>query len=356
MTTTTTQNTEAQKEKRELAWLWAVALIALAVTLTPILQARGQYYYVHILCLIGIYSILALGLNVIIGFTGVLNLGYAAFYGIGAYAAALMAIHWHLSFWLMLPLCGLCSAAAGVLLAVPTLRLRGDYIAIVTLGFVEIVRLALNNLDPLTNGPKGLPRVGETINPPQISLAGHVLKFDSDVTFYYLILALLLLTVGVMRRLYTSRAGRSWVAIREDEIAAEAMGVNTTVMKVRAFAVGTFFAGMAGCVYAHWIGFITPELFTFWESVLIVCMIVLGGVGSIGGVLLGAALIVGIPELLRDQLMRFGENMAVGSAWTKILDNMILARMLLFGAIMIIMVIFRPQGIIPARRPRVKIE
>lgn len=349
-----TEKIEEKKQSRA-GLIAAFVIIAVALALPPFLMAREQYFVLHILCLIGIYMLLALGLNIIIGFTGILNLGFAAFYGIGAYTGMLLSIHYHLSFWILLPVCGVVSAVAGMLLGWPTLRLRGDYIAIVTLGFVEIVRLGLNNLDFLTNGPKGLPRVGETIAAPHISLGGFVLRFDNDMNMYYLIFAILLLAVGVVMRLHNSRAGRSWVAIREDEIAAEAMGVNTTIMKTQAFAAGTFFAGVAGCIYAHWIGFITPELFTFWESVLIVCMIVLGGIGGIGGVLLGTALIVGIPELLREVLSRAALNMAGGPAahWTGLLENVVVARMLIFGLIMVIMVIFRPQGIIPAARPRV---
>lgn len=330
-----------------------VVLLAAALGLPLLFQSLEQYHLVHVLCLIGIYAILALGLNVIIGYTGILHLGYAAFYGIGAYTGALLAIHFHLSFWVLLPICGIVAAAAGVLLGMPTLRLRGDYIAIVTLGFVEIVRLGLNNLDFLTNGPKGLPRIGETIMPPQATLGRFVLRLNSELSYYYFILLLVLLTIFVVSRLHNARAGRSWVAIREDEVAAEAIGVNTTFMKIQAFAVGTFFAGIAGCVYTHWIGFITPELFTFWESVLIVCMIVLGGMGSIRGVILGTVLIAGIPEILRDVLQWVSESMGESSVagWRQIFDNIILARMLIFGAIMIVMVIFRSQGILPARRP-----
>ncbi|MEW6202106.1 MAG: ABC transporter ATP-binding protein [bacterium] len=339
-----------------MGWAVPIAAIVAAVLLPIIFQVFEQYHLVHVMCLIGIYVMLALGLNIIIGYAGILNLGYAAFYGIGAYTAALLAINAHISFWILLPICGLFAAAAGMIVGVPTLRLRGDYIAIVTLGFVEIVRLGLNNLDVITNGPKGLPRVGETIPQPQLSMGAFVLRMDGDLHYYYFILLLVLGTIFVVSRLHNSRAGRSWVAIREDELAAETMGVNTTVMKIQAFAVGTFIAGLAGCVYTHWIGFITPELFTFWESVLIVCMVVLGGMGSVPGVILGTVLIAGIPEVLRDVLQRVAENLTAGTAatWREYFDNIILARMLLFGAIMIIMVIFRPQGILLARRPDIR--
>jgi branched-chain amino acid transport system permease protein len=325
--------------------------LAAAIGLPILMQAGGQYHLVHIMCLIGIYVILALGLNVIVGYTGTLNLGFAAFYGVGAYSAALIAIHTALPFWIVLPLSGLFAAAAGALIGMPTLRLRGDYIAIVTLGFVEIVRIGFNNLDPITNGPKGLPRIGETIPTPAL----FSFRMDSDMKFYFFILATVLGVIFVMARLNNSRVGRSLTAIREDEVAAETMGVNTTYMKIQAFAIGTFFAGLAGCIYAYWIGFITPELFTFWESVLIVAMIVLGGMGSIPGVILGTVLIVGIPEGLRDVFQIASENISSGAAasWRTYFDNIILARMLVFGAIMIIMVIFRPQGILPARRPTI---
>jgi len=332
-------------------WVLRAALFALAIALPIFLQSKEQYHLVHVLVLIEIYTILALGLNVIIGFTGILNLGFAAFYGIGAYSAALLSIHAHLPFWVLLPLCGIITAFAGVLLGAPTLRLRGDYIAIVSLGFVEIVRLCFNNLDAITNGPKGLPGVGQVIAVPQLTLGSFVFQMNNDFKYYFFILAVALLAIFTVSRLHNSRVGRSWVAIREDETAAEAMGVNTTKTKIHAFATGSFFAGIAGCLYAHWIGFITPELFTFWESVLIVSMIVLGGMGSVAGVVLGTVLIVGIPECLRDVLMLLssGENEAL----TKSFDNIILARMLIFGAIMVVMVIFRPQGILPALRPAV---
>ncbi len=330
--------------------------LAVSVLLPQPLIHYQQYHLIHVLCLVEIYILLALGLNVIIGYTGILNLGYAAYYGIGAYTAALLSIHLNMPFWLLLPISGLAAALSGALIGMTTLRLRGDYIAIVTLGFVEIVRLALNNLDSITNGPKGLPGVGQTIAAPQFTLAGRTFVFDNDVYFYYLILVLTVLAIFALLRVHNSRVGRSWISIREDEVASEMMGVNTTAMKIKAFALGTFFAGIAGCVYTHWIGFITPELFTFWESVLLVCMIVLGGMGGITGVILGVLLIVGIPEVLRDVLQKISGDMAGGAAMKVFYDNLILARMLLFGMIMIVMVIFRPQGILPPKRPGARDE
>ena len=341
------------------SWGLPALYIGILIYLPFLLLKHDQSLLMHILPLIGIYIILALGLNVIMGYTGILNLGYTAFYGIGAYSAALLSIHFHMSFWLILPISGLIALIAGVLLGMPTLRLRGDYIAIVTLGFVEIVRLGLNNLDSITNGPKGLPGVNQAIMTPSISFGSYKFLLNDDIDYYFFILGLVLLTIFIMGRLHNSRIGRAWVSIREDEIASELMGINTTIMKIYAFGVGTFFAGVAGCIYVHWITFITPELFTFWESVLIVCMVVLGGMGNIRGVILGTILIVGIPEVLRIFLTTISFKLAdspSADVWMKWTENLNLGRMLLFGGIMVVMVIFRSQGIIPARRPKTSLR
>src|SRR5205807_2654603 len=224
----------------------------------------------------------------------------------------------------------LASALIRVIIGFPALRLRGDYLAIVTLGFGEVVRLVVTNWDSLTNGPKGLPRVGETIQPA--SLLG--ITFTTNLHYYYLILVCVLGAVWMCVRLDDSRAGRAWVAIREDEVAAELMGVEVTKQKVVAFALSAIFAGLAGAIFAHWEGFVTPESFTFWESVLLVCAVVLGGMGSIIGVVLGALCIVLVPELLRSIL---------GSSFAN-------ARYLLFGLSLVLMAIYRPQGLWPSRR------
>jgi branched-chain amino acid transport system permease protein len=208
--------------------------------------------------------------------------------------------------------------------------LRGDYLAIVTLGFGEVVRLILSNWDSLTNGPKGLPRVGESI--PSASLLGMTLS--TNLHYYYLILVCVLAAIWVCVRLDHSRVGRAWVAIREDEVAAELMGVEVTKQKVVAFGLSAAFAGLAGAIFAYWEGFVTPESFTFWESVLLVCAVVLGGMGSITGVILGALCIVMAPEVLRSLL---------GSSFAN-------ARYLLFGLSLILMAIYRPQGLWPSRR------
>jgi branched-chain amino acid transport system permease protein len=269
-------------------------------------------------------------LNIVIGFTGLLDLGFIAFYAIGAYTAALLSIHWQLSFWIILPCAMIVSVIFRLLIGLPVLRLRGDYLAIVTLGFGEIVRIMINNLDSITNGPKGLPGANQNIQIPKL----FGLVFQDDLYFYYLILCLIIISIVIVYRLDNSSIGRAWVAIREDEVAAEAMGINTTKLKLLAFGLSAAFAGTSGCIYAHWIGFIAPESFTFWESVFVVCMVVLGGMGSIHGVILGVILLVGIPELLRGIL---------GPQFVEY-------RMLLFGGAMVSMIILRPQGIIPSKR------
>jgi branched-chain amino acid transport system permease protein len=277
---------------------------------------------IRVLDLIAIYCLLALGLNVVTGFAGLLVLGYAAFYAVGAYTYAFLAsaqfnIHW--PFLLLLVLGGVLAAFFGLLLGIPVLRLRGDYLAIVTLGFGEIIRLFLNNLSSLTNGPQGI----SLIDTPD--LFGY--KLSTPTHIYYLLLALLVLSVVFLRRLEGSRIGRAWAAIREDEGAARAMGVDTTRLKLMAFAIGASTAGLAGVVFAALQGFVSPESFTFWESILMLSMVVVGGIGSIPGVIVGAIALIGIPELLRQ----YSDY-----------------RLLAFGLVMILMMIVRPGGIWPS--------
>ncbi len=288
-----------------------------------------KYNLVHTAGIIGIYGILAIGLNFVVGYTGLLDLGFIAFYGIGAYTAAILNIR-GVSFWVSLPVCACVGMFIRLLVGAPILRLRGDYLAIVTLGFGEITRIVLNNWDSLTNGPKGLPRVEEQMLPPKL----FHFEFVDDIHFYYLILAALVLLILFSLRLYHSFVGRAWVSIREDELASELMGVNTTRYKLLAFTLSSIFASVAGCLFANWIAFVTPESFTFWESVLLVTIVVMGGLGNIWGVLLAVFLIEGVPEILRDAL------------GTQFVDY----RMLIFGILMVAFVIFRPKGILPERR------
>src|ERR1700750_2313034 len=256
-----------------------------------------------------LYIMLALGLNIVVGFAGLLDLGYIAFYAVGAYVYALLAsphfnLHW--PFWAILPLGALLASVFGVLLGTPTLRLRGDYLAIVTLGFGEIIRVFLNNLDApvnITNGPKGI----DTID--SIKILGF--DFGKDHTLggiefhrvvmpsYYLFLLLVVASVLICYRLERSRIGRAWMAIREDEIAAKAMGINTRNLKLLAFGMGASFGGMSGAVFAAFQSFVSPESFSLMESVMIVAMVVLGGIGHLPGVILGAVLLAALPEVLR---------------------------------------------------------
>ncbi len=306
-----------------------MAGLVLLLVVPYFLQTSSFAFLIRLAGIAGLYMLLALGLNLVIGYVGLLDLGFMAFYAIGAYTAAILAIH-----KVPFVVCVLAAIGASTLVRVvigfPALRLRGDYLAIVTLGFGEVIRLILSNWDSLTNGPKGLPRVGETISPA--SLFGFVLS--SNLHYYYLILLCVAAAVWVCVRLDHSRVGRAWVAIREDEVAAELMGVEVTKQKVVAFALSSVFAGLAGAIFAFCEGFVTPESFTFWESALLVCAVVLGGMGSIAGVLLGALCIVMAPEVLRSLL---------GSSFAN-------ARYLLFGLSLILMAIYRPQGLWPSRR------
>jgi branched-chain amino acid transport system permease protein len=274
-------------------------------------------YFIDVAILAGIYIILALGLNVVVGFAGLLNLGFVAFYAIGAYIYALLNTKFGLGFWAALPFSVVLTSAAGFLLAIPALRLKGDYLAIVTLGFGEIARLVLNNWDSVTRGPNGISGISRPL----------ILSFSlgSLVSYYYLVLLIVLLTVFITKRVYTSKIGRAWVAMREDEIAASVMGINPTLYKLYACAFGAFWAGLAGAIFAGKMQFISPESFTFMESVLILCMVILGGRGSITGVILGACILVLLPELLREVQM---------------------FRMLGLGIGLVLLMIFRPQGLL----------
>lgn len=311
----------------------AVVMVAIGLLLPWVFN---NPYLLHLLVLAEIYIVLALGLNIVVGFAGLLDLGYVAFYGIGAYTAALLSTQFHLSFWLILPAAAILAAIFGVLLGAPTLRLRGDYLAIVTLGFGEIVRIILNNWDSLTNGPKGISGI------PAPSVAGFSL--NQNLYFYYLLLVLIFLVVLVVSRLENSRIGRAWTALREDEVAANAMGINTTRMKLLAFAMGASFAGLVGAFFAVVQGFVSPESFTFFESVIILCMVVLGGMGSIPGVILGALILVLLPELPR----MIGSLAGIESQG--LISSIEQFRYLLFGLLMVAIILWRPQGLIASRR------
>ncbi|MEE8440267.1 MAG: branched-chain amino acid ABC transporter permease [Spirochaetia bacterium] len=281
-------------------------------------------YQTNIMISALIYVILALGLNIVIGLGGLLQLGYAAFYAVGAYTYALLNFHFGVNFWIALPLGATASMIFGILLAIPVLRLRGDYLAIVTLAFGEITRIVLTNWDGLSFGPSGIKGI------PRPGLFGIDLTLDGTLNLtYFVCIVLVVVTVFVVNRLENSRIGRQWVAMGEDDVAARAMGVNTTKAKLTAFAIGAFWAGLAGVIFAARTTFVNPESFRVWESVLILCMVVLGGMGSIPGVIIGALILILLPEYLRA----FSDY-----------------RLLIFGGVLVVMMVFRPGGLIPKRR------
>ncbi|MBD8146745.1 high-affinity branched-chain amino acid ABC transporter permease LivM [Pseudomonas fluorescens] len=325
--------------------LMTIALI-IAALVWPFFGSRGA---VDIATLILIYILLGLGLNIVVGLAGLLDLGYVGFYAVGAYSYALLSHYYGLSFWICLPIAGLMAAIFGFLLGFPVLRLRGDYLAIVTLGFGEIIRIFLRNLTELTGGPNG---IGNLDKPTFFGLSFERraaegtqtfheyfgLPYDSlnKIIFLYLIaLALALAAIIVINRLQRMPIGRAWEALREDEIACRALGLNPTIIKLSAFTLGACFAGIAGSFFAARQGLVTPESFTFIESAIILAIVVLGGMGSQLGVILAATVMILLPELMRE----FSEY-----------------RMLMFGALMVLMMIWRPQGLVPLKRPHLKVN
>ena len=343
--------------------LIAILLAAVGLLVLPlILQGFGNAW-VRIADMALLFVLLALGLNIVVGFAGLLDLGYVAFFAIGAYMFGLMASphlsdHFplfaalfpnglHTPLWLVIPLAALLAGVLGILLGAPTLRLRGDYLAIVTLGFGEIIRVFVTNLDHpynLTNGPKGIGQI-DSIKLFGLDLGKklNLLGFElaSVSLYYYLFLALVVVSVVICHRLELSRIGRAWMAIREDEIAAKAMGINTRNMKLLAFGMGATFGGVSGAMFAAFQGFIAPESFSLMESVMIVAMVVLGGLGHLPGVVLGAVLLAALPEVLRYVASPL-QAMTGGR-----LDAAIL-RQLLIALAMIGIMLLRPRGLWPA--------
>ncbi len=333
--------------------VWAgVAVIVLALLVLPFALAQVGTSWVRITNYAILYVLLALGLNIVVGFAGLLDLGYIAFYAVGAYVYALLAspqFGLHLPFWAILPIGALVAAFFGVLLGAPTLKLRGDYLAIVTLGFGEIVRVFLNNLSRpvnITNGPQGISRIdplsigGFDFSRPERLLG---LDFSGPIKYYYLLLAVMALILVVNVRLQNSRIGRAWEAVREDETAARAMGINTTHMKLLAFAMGASFGGVAGGMFSAIQGFISPESFVLVESIMVVAMVVLGGMGNIWGVVVGALLLSFVPEILRwtvEPLQR--------ALFGRMLVEPEVIRMLIFGLALVLVMLFRPAGLLPS--------
>lgn len=345
----------SSKDKRG-AWIAFVVLAIVLLALpffTDALFGRG---WVRIMDFALLYIMLALGLNIVVGYAGLLDLGYIAFFAVGAYCYALLGspqLGLHLPFWIVLPLGALLACIFGVLLGAPTLRLRGDYLAIVTLGFGEIIRIFLNNLNApinITNGPQGISmidpiRFGEFSLGKTHELFG--LTFPSVHLHYYLFLLFTLLVIFISLRLEDSRIGRAWMAIREDEVAAEAMGINTRNIKLLAFAMGATFGGLAGGLFAGFQGFVSPESFGLTESITVLCMVVLGGMGNISGVLLGGILLVVLPEALRH-----GSGPAQQLLFGKTLIDPESLRMLLFGLALITVMLWRPAGLWPSNQRR----
>jgi branched-chain amino acid transport system permease protein len=331
-----------------------VALIAIALLLLPHLLTQVGTAWVRIANLAILFVFLSLGLNIVVGMAGLLDLGYVAFYAVGAYVWALLASpHFglHLPFWIILPIGALCACIAGAVLGAPTLRLRGDYLAIVTLGFGEIVRIFMNNLSSpfnITNGPKGITRIdGMNVAGMNFTATDTFLgiPFTGPTKYYYVLLLLLLLVIVVNLRLQNSRIGRAWVAIREDELAAKAAGINTRNVKLLAFAMGASFGGIAGGMFASMQGFVSPESFVLHESIMILAMVVLGGMGNVWGVIAGALLLSFVPELLR-----YTVEPAQMALFGKMLIDPEVLRMLLFGAALVLTMRFRPAGLWPESR------
>ena len=325
---------------------WIILGLIVVALVWPFFGSRGA---VDIATLILIYVMLGLGLNIVVGLAGLLDLGYVGFYAVGAYSYAMLSHYYGLSFWICLPIAGLMAATFGFLLGFPVLRLRGDYLAIVTLGFGEIIRLFLGNLTDLTGGPNGISNIPK---PTFFGLSferraaegmqtfheyfGIEYNSINKVIFLYLVALLLaLLALFVINRLLRMPIGRAWEALREDEIACRALGLNPTVIKLSAFTLGACFAGFAGSFFAARQGLVTPESFTFIESAIILAIVVLGGMGSQLGVILAAIVMILLPELMRE----FSEY-----------------RMLMFGALMVLMMIWRPQGLLPMQRPHMELR
>jgi branched-chain amino acid transport system permease protein len=366
-----------------------LALLGVAVVAFPFIAAHFGNSWVRIADMALLYIMLALGLNIVVGYAGLLDLGYIAFYALGAYMMALLAspqfavvlesvintypalgaamLHLlgpdvaangiHLSVWFIVPLGAVLAAFFGALLGAPTLKLRGDYLAVVTLGFGEIIRIFIINLNApvnLTDGPKGINMI-DPIRVFGVSLAGEpgtgaivdILGFGmpSVNAYYFLFLALCVAIIGISVRLENSRLGRAFVAIREDEIAAKAMGINTRNIKLLAFALGASFGGVAGAMFAAFQGYISPESFTLNESVAILSMVVLGGMGHVSGVVLGGLILAALPELLRHVVEPMQRHL-----FGQVLIESEVLRQLLLGLAMVLIMLMRPAGLWPSPR------
>lgn len=350
----------ARRVPAHLPWVLVAAAILFPIVIFELNEAFNLRisvnYLMDLATLILTYVMLAWGLNIVVGLAGLLDLGYVAFYAVGAYTFALLATTYDWSFWICLPLAGLFAAFWGILLGFPVLRLRGDYLAIVTLGFGEIIRIVILNWTTLTNGPNGILGI------PQPTFFGLTLTPTGNNTFhdyfgiayspthaliflYYIILVLALFTNAVTLRLRRLPVGRAWEALREDEIAARSLGINMVSTKLAAFAIGATFGGVAGSFFATRQAFISPESFTFMESAVILAIVVLGGMGSQLGIAIAAFVMIGGVEALRN------------TAWLKAIFgggfDPALYRMLLFGLAMVVIMVWKPRGLVSSRKPTV---
>jgi branched-chain amino acid transport system permease protein len=337
-----------------------IALIAVALIVLPFALSAIGTAWVRITNLAILFVLLSLGLNIVVGFAGLLDLGYIAFYAVGAYVYALLASpHFdiHLPFWIILPIGAAVACFFGVILGAPTLKLRGDYLAIVTLGFGEIIRIFLNNLSQpvnLTNGPQGITlidpfRIGSFNFATRETIVG--LDFTGPVKYYYLLVLIVIVIIAINLRLQNSRIGRAWEAIREDEVAARAMGINTRNMKLLAFAMGASFGGISGGIFSATQGFISPESFVLVESIMVLSMVVLGGMGNVFGVILGALLLSFVPEVLR-----YTVEPVQRAVFGRMLIEPEVIRMLLFGLALVLMMLYRPAGILPSALRKRELE
>jgi len=378
-------NFEVQKNPTKAYISMGVVLVLMLVF--PFIAQHFGNSWVRIVDLALLYIMLALGLNIVVGFAGLLDLGYIAFYALGAYMTGLLAspqfatlleslinLHpetgealaslfgeeirtngIHLSVWFIVPLAAALAGLFGALLGAPTLKLRGDYLAIVTLGFGEIIRIFMNNLnDPInvTNGPQGINLI-EPIRVFGVNLAGEAgsratvyiggFAMPSVNAYYFLFLFLTIVTIFVTARLQHSRLGRAWVAIREDEIAAKAMGINTRNVKLLAFSMGATFGGVAGAMFASFQGFVSPESFSLTESIAVLAMVVLGGIGHIPGVIVGGALLAALPEVLRHIVEPLQQKL-----FGHVLIEAEVLRQLLYGLAMVLIMLYRPAGLWPS--------
>ena len=352
------------RESRTAAIIAAFVVGAVLIALPFVVGQIGNAW-VRTLAFAALYVMLALGLNVVVGFAGLLDLGYIAFYAVGAYMYALLASPHltnnfpafaamfpdglHNSIWMVIPLGAALAALFGVILGAPVLKLRGDYLAIVTLGFGEIIRIFLNNMNApvnLTNGPQGITLI-DPVSVAGVSFARPLdlgfIKLPSVYLYYYLFVLLAVITVIVCIRLQNSRLGRAWMAIREDDVAAKAMGINVRNVKLLAFALGATFGGVAGAMFSAFQGFVSPESFTLHESILVLAMVVLGGIGHVPGVIVGAVLLAGLPEVLRHSVVPLQQQL-FGQV---IIDGEVI-RMGLYGLALVAIMLYRPKGLWPA--------